>query len=132
MFEPGYVPNPQKKSFDLTQALWNALQDSPITWRTQCVEGHTDDPEKLALRMARPQTRLEKLNCEMDTLAKAVWHDEQATGNPMQAPVVAGSQEEWSVWHGPNKISCPNTKALYDIIWAPKMKDYWTNAHRQG
>ena len=90
IFEPGFVPSPQQDSFDLAQALWKAIKASPINWRTQWVEGHTDDPEKKLLRLARPQTRLEKLNCEMDAVAKAVWNEEHAADGPMVAQVYSG------------------------------------------
>ena len=50
----------------------------------------------------------------------------------MMAPTVDDSNVTWSLWHGPNKLSSPHRKALYEIIWAGKMKTYWSSEHEQG
>ena len=82
-------------------------------------------------RRPGPQTRLEAMNCEMDNLAKAFWHELQVTGHSMQAPILT-DPTTWSLWHGPTKLNSPNSSVLYDVIMTPKVKDYWTSAHKQG
>ena len=70
LFESDHIPDPADKNFDLSNAIWKLLQDSPLTWTAEHVYGHQDTRNTTQ----RPLTRLELMNIEMDKAAKAFWH----------------------------------------------------------
>jgi hypothetical protein len=59
-----FKPDPSNSSFDLQQAIWKTLIDSPISWKARHVKGH---------QTQRPLSRLERLNVEMHKSAKDFW-----------------------------------------------------------
>ena len=93
IFDPGFVPNPQKDSYDMVMALWTLLRESPITWNAIHVDGHQDDKKNF------PLTRLENLNVEMDSTAKAFWnHLYLHEQHSMIPPHHQVHGEGWSIW----------------------------------
>ena len=67
----------------MVNTVWSQLKSSPIQWKAKHVKGHLDDPKH---KLTRRLTRLEKLNVEMDTLAKAFWHHQVVQSPSMQCP----------------------------------------------
>ena len=64
IFFDDFLPNPSKSDYDLVKMLWHGLQESPIKWRPQHVDGHQDDHKSSGF------TRMELLNIDMDSIAK--------------------------------------------------------------
>lgn len=64
VFDPDFFPDPKGDSFDLATAGWKLLGESPLEWKAVHVRGHQDSKGKKL-------TRLERLNVQMDTAAKA-------------------------------------------------------------
>ena len=124
VFAPWYIPNPSHENFDLIKVLWNLLKSSPFSWTTTHVKGHMDKQTN------RPLTRLERINCEMDALANR-YRKLLVEANPFGRPSMFSMKHEgWTVWNGSTKISSPTKDNLYEAIYAPKIKDFWTKEHR--
>jgi hypothetical protein len=60
VLEPWFVPEPSHDSFDIVNAIWHLLQESPISWTGEWVKAHQDDDGVLVTE------RFAVLNCEMD------------------------------------------------------------------
>jgi hypothetical protein len=69
VFDPEFYPNPQRANFDLVNAIWKLLQDSPFQWTCEHVYGHQDTKRK----HFTPLARLARLNVSMDHTAKWFW-----------------------------------------------------------
>ena len=120
VLQPWFVPNVTDSNFDLVNALWSTLKALPIEVLPQHVKGHQD---KFGLNHL---SRLERLNVEMDSLAKAYWrhitvHDPTA-GTP-QHLAIAG--EGWQLWRGDVKVVRPTTDLLYKMIHEPITQQWW-------
>jgi hypothetical protein len=63
VFGQGYVPNPSNDSFDLINAIWHMIKESPLKWTAEWILGHQDNYGIVTKRFAL-------LNCEMDARAK--------------------------------------------------------------
>ena len=126
IFDPGYIPNPQKDSYDMVMALRTLLRESPITWNHIHVAGHQDDKKDF------PLTRLEHLNVEMDSTAKAFWnHLYLQERHSMIPPHHQVHGEGWSIWDSNDtKVASPSTSALYDCIRGPVTQQYWARHDR--
>ena len=121
VFDPEFVPLPNAKNFDLLCAVYDAIQKSPLAWHPVHVKGHQDDNP-----MLRPLTRLEKLNVEMDHLAKAHWNHLLHHSNPCPTPThlqILG--EGWQLWSGDQKIAQPSRSALYNHLQDPITQQWW-------
>ena len=68
IFEEDYIPDVKHPDYDLVSATWKLIQESPLDFYGEHVKGYQD--QKV---LARPYTRLELLNMEMDDLAKGIW-----------------------------------------------------------
>jgi hypothetical protein len=47
VLEPWFVPEPSHDSFDLVNAIWQLIQESPLSWTVEWVEAHQDEDGKL-------------------------------------------------------------------------------------
>ncbi len=125
VFEVDFCPDPSQECFDLIQAIWSILKSSPIRWQATHVDGHMDDKSK------RPLTRLERLNVEMDTRAKAWWRHLYLTPAIPPSPIHHTIHREgWSIWNGNQKIIRPHRKVLYGAIQDPITTSYWVRHKR--
>jgi hypothetical protein len=120
LFDPEYLPDPSHKNFDIINATWHLLQQTNITWIGDHVKGHQDKHKYQRL------TRKERLNIEMDALAKHFWrarcvHTEGWIPKPQHIPIYG---EGWQIWHGNNKIAHPNRHKLYKTIQDPITKNW--------
>ena len=125
LFDPEYFPSPSEFNYDLVQATWVLLQQTKITWKGDHVKGHQDQVR------GRSLTRTERLNVEMDHMAKAFWrhlcvHNAGHIPTPLHIPIYG---EGWQIWEGDNKIAHPNSHALYGLIQDPITQFYWVR-HR--
>jgi exonuclease III len=120
LFDPWFIPNPSQDSFDLVNAIWHMIRASPLTWTAEWVEGHQDDT-------GQPLDRFASLNCEMDRLAKK--HRGNVEHAAYIAPQISIAHEGWSIWCNGEKLHSPHRTILYDRIYAPKIKKYWTSSH---
>ena len=123
VFDSWFVPNPSEESFDLVNALWHMLKESPITWSCEHVYGHQDTKSK------EPLTHFEALNIEMDALANEYRENIMNSDTHGVAPHLQVHSEGWSIWHNDQKLASPSRSNLYDKIYAPIIKRYWTSPH---
>ena len=124
-FDIEFTPNPAKENFDMVNAVWAQLKSSPIQWKAKHVKGHLDDPKH---KLTRRLTRLEKLNVEMDTLAKAFWHHQVVQSPSMHCPDPTPRPifgEGWQLWAGTDKITHPSINLLYSQIQDPITQCWW-------
>jgi len=127
LFDTEYLPDPSHKNFDIVHATWSLLQTTPIHWIGDHVKGHQDQHKHRRL------TRTEKLNVEMDALAKGFWrhkcvHNNGFIPHPPNIPIFG---EGWQLWQGDSKVAHPNSHALYHInIQDPITQQWWVrNGH---
>ena len=101
-------------------AVWTVVQTLPIHVHAEHVTGHQDT------KTHRPLTHLEKLNVEMDALAKSFWIHlvTSAPGMPA-APTPDIQHEGWQLWDGTTKISRPSLKHLYRLLYTPITLSWW-------
>ena len=124
-FQADYQPNPKQEEYDLVKTLWHGIRESPISWSPEHVQGHSNDKKKTNF------TRLELLNIEMDTKAKALcWSRLQQEGHSMDPPIIRSHNEGWSLWHNDSKLASPNYKTLYSIIQDKSTIIYWERHNR--
>ena len=125
VFDQGFLPDPRDKNFDLVHALWATVKESPISWQCRHVKGHQD-------RHSSTFTRMERLNIEMDSLAKTYWRHLYANPNgPTISPQFRPLHNEiWSIWAGETKIVSPHRRKLYELLQDPVTQSYWTRHHR--
>jgi len=121
LFDPEYLPDPSHKNFDIVHATWSLVQKSTVNWIGKHVKGHQDKHPHRRL------TRLEKLNVEMDTLAKNYWrhqciHNNGYIPKPLDIPIHG---EGWQLWQGTTKVASPNSHALYGSIQDPITQQWW-------
>jgi hypothetical protein len=122
VFGEGFVPNPCDDSFDIINAIWHMMKESPIRWTAEWIKGHQDDRGVVSDRFAL-------LNCDMDALAKLYRQNLLQADPNYTAPQVSMYAEGWSVWCGDEKLHSPSTETLYDRIYAPKLIKYWTTTN---
>jgi hypothetical protein len=122
VFDPWFIPDPSEDSFDLVNAIRHLLRQSPLQWTAEWVEGHQDD-------LGLPLDRFAALNCAMDALANKYREKlRRSTPNYIASPIPI-AHEGWSIWCGPDKIHSPHRDILYDRIYAPLVRKYWTTSH---
>jgi hypothetical protein len=106
VFDPEFYPNPQRSNFDLVNAIWKMLQDSPLHWTCEHVYGHQDTKRK----SFKPLSRLARLNVAMDQTAKWFWtqtlHSRPDFPVPEGAPSI--QHEGWQVWDRQDKVTDPS------------------------
>jgi hypothetical protein len=122
--KPGFKPDPSKDCFDLINAIYILLQESPITWIATQVDGHKD-------RVSSTFTPLELLNMRMDKLAKSYLRflaDKEDTWATDYSIPIHG--EGWQLWNGTTKIRHASKDALYSIIQDPITISYWVRHNR--
>ena len=124
VFEPWFVPEPCMNSFDLVNAIWCLLQESPINWTAAHVKGHQDSKPR-----SHPLDRFEILNCHMDALAKEYRTNILALNPNRRAASFQIVNEGWSIWHNDEKLASPGRKILYECVYAPIILQYWTTPH---
>jgi hypothetical protein len=121
---PGFAPRPEEDSFDLVNAIWKLLQDSPIKWIGQFVDGHKD-------KITSHLTLQEQLNVRMDTLAKAYW---RFLANKLETYetdyAIPIYEEGWQLWQGSTKIRDTSKNHLYSIIQDPITVNFWIRHKR--
>ncbi len=122
VFDPWFIPDPSDNSFDLINSIWYLLQESPLVWTGEHVKGHQDET-------GRTMDRFETLNCEMDALAKTYRNNLVAQQPQLHVPHFHLHLEGWSIWHDEEKLASPGRTQLYDHIYAPITKRYWTTSH---
>jgi hypothetical protein len=62
VFNPWFIPDPGKSSFNLTNSIWHLIKASPLRWTSEHV--FFAHQEKTGLQL----DRFASLNCDMDTL----------------------------------------------------------------
>jgi hypothetical protein len=119
VFQPWYLPDPTRESFDLVNSLWYLIQSSPITFHAVHVKGHQDTLS------SAPLTRLQSLNVEADALA-VTYRNLLLEANPNCTTAhVHIAHEGFSVWNGSSKIASPNKCNLYREIYRPRVLRRW-------
>lgn len=121
VFHPDFLPDPQKANFDLINAIWGMLKSSPLTWTCEHVYGHQDTKNR-----HKAVTRLERLNIQMDTLAKCVWTQYARRSETLPLPVhqpITG--EGWQIWSGTDKVINPSNATLYDLLQDNVTQTWW-------
>jgi len=119
-FDLDYAPDPNHRNFDLLQAVTYLSRQSPIQWKPQHVKGHQDKHKHRYL------TRLERLNIEMDHLAKAFWTHCTTRHNSFPTSIhLQIHHEGWQLWKGDCKIASPHTKSLYATLQDPITQQWW-------
>ena len=123
---PGFSPHPNHANFDLVSAVRYRLQLLPIEVLPEHVKGHQDDKKDHTF------TRAETLNIAMDKLAKAYWvhlvtSHEGIVPLPQVFPIEG---EGWQLFSGDQKLTRPNTYALYNVLYGPKTRYWWRRKHR--
>lgn len=96
VFEEACLPDTFHVNHDLVAATWQMIQTSPIDWHGEHVKGHQDNK-----KLARLFTRTEKLNIEMDQLAKDPWQHfafEDFDAPLPRAPHRSILGEGWQLW----------------------------------
>ncbi|MGL4352199.1 MAG: hypothetical protein ACRCT2_16895, partial [Plesiomonas shigelloides] len=122
VFDPDFLPNPQGANFDLVNALWHLLQQSPLKWTAEHVHGHQD---KNRCRL-RPYTRFERLNIAMDKLASNYWLHIVRTHPTMPTlPDMAIHGEGWQLWNGTHKLTQPSLPILYEQLQDSTTQMWW-------
>ena len=122
VFDPWFIPDPGKSSFDLTNSIWHLIKASPLRWTSEHVFGHQD-------KTGHHLDRFASLNCDMDALANTYRDNIMAQQPPPLTPHFHLHSEGWSIWHGTEKIASPGRTQLYEIIYAPIIQRYWTKSH---
>lgn len=123
--DPEYVFSPNDADYDYLSSLQWRISQSRITWVSQHVKGHQDQQRKCSLL-----STLERLNVEMDSLAKSFWLKVSSTGDtfpPFPDPLCEESCSfciEGEKWH------CANKQLLYSALAHPKAVSYWTTKRR--
>jgi len=126
LFDVEYLPDPSHRNFDLVLATWNLLHETSINWVGDHVKGHQDKHKHRRL------TRTERLNVEMDALAKSFWRHKciHNNGNIPQPPHIPIYGEGWQLWQGDRKMAHPNSHELYHTIQDPITQQWWVrNGH---
>ena len=122
VFDDEFQPHPKQANFDLTSSVYNLIKLSPIKWNHQHVKGHQDEQGPVS-----NLTRLERLNVEMDELAKRYWtHILQYS--PLQMPIPRTHSiygEGWQLWQGDTKIINPRLNTIYNRIYTPITQFWW-------
>ena len=121
VFHPDFLPNPQYANFDLFQAIWSMVVQSPLTWTSEHVKGHQDSKKR-----HQPLTPLERLNVKMDRLAKSTWlHSFRQASVPPDIAHISIRGEGWQLWNGSVKVINPSTSNLYDLIQDSPTQMWW-------
>jgi len=127
-FHTDFLPNTSSTNFDLVNATWHNIQQTPLQITGHHVKGHQDDHVDLQL-LSHPA----RLNVEMDKLAKAYWLHltTQTPSNTMPEPIQHPIQgEKWQIWNGDQKVVDPSTDNLYGLIQNPITHQWWIrNGH---
>jgi hypothetical protein len=121
VFHPDFLPNPDSEDFDLLNALWYLIGQSPLTWTYEHVYGHQDSKR----RRGRPLTRLEKLNVLMDKTAGDVWVQAVRQQGQSRNVFSAILGEGWQLWNGQDKLTCPSRNCLYELIQDEATQMWW-------
>jgi hypothetical protein len=122
ILDPWHVPDPTAPSFDLVSAIRHLIQASPLTFTTEHVYGHQD-------RYHAYLDRAATLNIEMDTLANTYRNNITTANAQLIAPSTPIAFAGWSVWLDQRCLS-PTYDALYDHIYQPIIRQFWTTAHQ--
>jgi hypothetical protein len=126
VLSPTCIPNPNNSSFDLFQAVYKAVQDSPLTFVPKHEKGHQDDHVSIDSLSHTAQ-----LNVKMDILAKAYWrtivHSSVDWPTPSEFAITG---EGWTVWSPAGKVVQPTVEALYTLIHNPITRAFWEKKGR--
>jgi hypothetical protein len=121
VFHPDFLPDPQQANFDLVNAIWGLLKESPLAWSYEHVYGHQDRKQR-----HKGLSYLGRLNIMMDKLAKTVWtqyaRNQQGLMLPPHQPIEG---EGWQVWNGSEKISSPSNERLYELLQDNTSQMWW-------
>ena len=126
VFEPDFIPDPSKNSFDLVNCLWHLIKECPVCLLPEHVEGH-----KIDTTSRENLTRMEILNDEMDAMAKEIWKIIKQSGHSMKPPQLQVYKEGWSIWQRSTstKLHSPHPSVLHPILADQAALDYWTKPH---
>jgi hypothetical protein len=123
VFDPEFYPHPQRANFDLVNAIWKTLQDSPLQWTCEHVYGHQDTKQK----RYKPLSHLAHLNVSMDHTTKWFWtqtvHSQPDFPVPESAPHI--KHEGWQVWDRQEKVTDPSLSNLYDLLQDRPTQMWW-------
>jgi hypothetical protein len=123
VFDPEFYPNPQRANFDLVNAIWKTIKDSPLHWTCEHVYGHQDTKRK----RFKPLSRLARLNVSMYHTAKWFWtqtlHSRPDFPVPEGAPPI--QYEGWQVWDCQDKVTDPSTANLYERLQDRPTQMWW-------
>jgi hypothetical protein len=103
--------------YDILCVIRLRLLRVPIQVSFQHVRGHQDDTKSMS-----SLTRWERLNVEMDSLAKAAL--QYFTNYPPHSTI---AEEPWSIWVQNTKIISNIHSTIADIVHSPAAKSYWIN-----
>jgi hypothetical protein len=117
-----WLTHPGEQCYDLKEATRFQLSRSPLQWRFHHVRGHQDSRKPVS-----SLDRYERLNCEMDSRAKAY---RSSLMNSPSVWLVEG--EPWPVWVGDKKISSDLPKVLQTACSGPPALAYWQGKGRFG
>jgi hypothetical protein len=104
----------QDPDHDLIIAIQKLLLSPGITWLHRHVRGHQDDKKD-----SSALDRWEKLNIEMDALAK------RTLSQPHSLPSQTSKGEPWSIWINKEKIIKDIANNIYEHIHGKEAIDYW-------
>jgi len=119
-----YDPGPGQPHHDLLSHIRYLIRASPISWQFRHVRGHQDDRS--------PYYQLdpwEKLNVDMDSLAKSYW-ETLATHRP---PVthVPPFPNQWSLFQGSYRFPSWTTKRATHFYYRDKSALFWNKRLHQ-
>ena len=122
IFDPDFLPNPNQAYFDLLNALYHLILESPITWMCKHVWGHQDSKQ-----CYQPLSVLEQLNVQMDKLAEYTQvHYTQQLETFSFPPGSEIFGEGWQLWQGMHKIMDASTEVLYSFLQDAPTQMWWT------
>jgi hypothetical protein len=112
--DPDTYTSIQDPDHDLIIAIQKLLLSPGITWLHRHVRGHQDDKKDISAL-----DRWEKLNIEMDALAKLT------LSQPHSLPSQTSKGEPWSIWIDNEKIIKDIANNIYEHIHGKEAIDYW-------
>ncbi len=112
--DPDTYTSIQDRDHDLIIAIQKLLLTPGITWLHRHVRGHQDDKKDISAL-----DRWEKLNIEMDALAK------RTLSQPHSLPSQTSKGEPWSIWINKEKIIKDIANNMYEHIHGKEAIDYW-------
>ncbi len=119
-----YEPGPGQPHHDLLSHIRYLIRSSPVSWTFRHVRGHQDDHS--------PYLQLdpwEKLNVDMDGLAKSYW--ETLSNQPTPIVHVSPYPGQWSLHQGSYRFPSWTTKRATQFYYRAKSALFWNTRLHQ-